>query len=631
MAEVANETLVDERYRILERIGSGGMADVYLADDTHLGRQVALKVLHRRFAADDEFVERFRREASSAAGLQHPHVVGVYDRGEHEGTYYIAMENLRGRTLKRLIQEEAPLEQERAIDLGIQMLQAAGFAHRHGVVHRDFKPHNVIVDKLDRAKVTDFGIARAGASEMTETGSIMGTAQYLSPEQAQGQHVTGSSDLYSIGVILYEMLAAQVPFKGDSAVSIALKHVNAEPPPLSELRPDLHPLLERTVMRALAKEPEARYTDADEFIAALDAARTAIQSGDNGQDTAMWGAVAEEDALEEERRRRWPWILLGLLAVALVAAGLLFLGGGNPKRLDVPSVKGLQIGEARAKLEKAGFNVEERRVSDRARAGTVLAQNPRAGQEADEGSTVVLRVSGGPGEAPVPLVAGLTKAEAVKRLNDAGFQTVQIDEEVNSEVDRGRVIRTDPAGGLRADRAKPIKLLVSAGPRQVRVPGVVGQTRTSAEAALERAGLGARVVEESSGKPEGEVIGQEPGEGAQLDEGSTVLLTVSKGQEAKSVPSVIGLREAQAVARLRGAGFDVRVRRRLGDSDADVGKVIDQDPGGGAELEPGRTVTITVGREKRKSPEQPDDEPAPDPGAGQEPTGAPGGDGAGGT
>src|SRR5918999_2198762 len=186
MAEVANETLVDERYRILERIGSGGMAAVYLADDTHLGRQVALKVLHLRFAADDEFVERFRREASSAAGLQHPHVVGVYDRGEHEGTYYIAMENLRGRTLKRLIQEEAPLEQERAIDLGIQMLQAAGFAHRHGVVHRDFKPHNVIVDKLDRAKVTDFGIARAGASEMTETGSIMGTAQYLSPEQAQG-------------------------------------------------------------------------------------------------------------------------------------------------------------------------------------------------------------------------------------------------------------------------------------------------------------------------------------------------------------------------------------------------------------------------------------------------------------
>src|ERR687893_1623782 len=219
--EVAENTVVDGRYRVVERIGSGGMADVYRAEDTHLGRQVALKMLHRRFAQDAEFVERFRREASSAAGLQHPNVVGVFDRGEHEGTYYIAMECLTGRTLKDIIVQEAPLGQERAIDLGIQVLQAAGFAHRRGVIHRDFKPHNVIVDEAGHAKVTDFGIARAGASEMTETGSIMGTAQYLSPEQAQGHAVTATSDLYSIGVMLYEMLAGRLPFEGDSAVSIA--------------------------------------------------------------------------------------------------------------------------------------------------------------------------------------------------------------------------------------------------------------------------------------------------------------------------------------------------------------------------------------------------------------------------
>src|SRR3954465_13782370 len=282
MAEVTDGTIVDGRYRIERRLGSGGMADVYCAHDSQLGRQIALKVLHRRFARDTEFVERFRREASAAAGLQHPNVVGVFDRGEYDGTYYIAMEYLPGRTLKEIVHDEAPLDQQRAISLGIQILQAAAFAHRRGVVHRDIKPHNVIVGADDRLKVTDFGIARAGASEMTETGSIMGTAQYLSPEQAQGQRVGAPSDLYSIGVILFEMLTGRVPFTGESAVSIALKHVSEEAPALRSLRPDVHPRLEQGVGRALLKDPAQRYASADEFIAALEQARTAIASGTDG-------------------------------------------------------------------------------------------------------------------------------------------------------------------------------------------------------------------------------------------------------------------------------------------------------------------------------------------------------------
>src|SRR5436190_19555455 len=325
MAEVADGTVVAGRYLIRGRIGSGGMADVYLADDSHLGREVALKVLHRHFARDQQFVERFRREASAAAGLQHPNVVGVYDRGEHDGTYYIAMENLPGETLRDLLHEQAPLSEERAIRFGIQILQAAGFAHRRGVVHRDFKPHNVIVGPDDRLKVTDFGIARAGASEMTETGSIMGTAQYISPEQAQGHRVEAPSDIYSIGIILYEMLTGRVPFEGDSAVAIALKHVSETPRPIRSIRLDVHPALEAAVMRALAKDPMQRYRNADEFIAALEGARAAIEAGGNGQDTAGFAPVVAPPPVvpptepEEGRRSRWPWILVALL---VLAAGL---------------------------------------------------------------------------------------------------------------------------------------------------------------------------------------------------------------------------------------------------------------------------------------------------------------------
>src|SRR3954466_14906842 len=291
MAEVTDGTLVDGRYRIERRLGSGGMADVYCAYDHQLGRQIALKVLHRRLARDREFVERFRREASAAAGLLHPNVVGVYDRGEYDGTYYIAMEFLRGRTLKELIAQEAPLDQVRALDITVQILRAAGFGHRRGVIHRDFKPQNVIVDDEDRVKVTDCGIARAGASEITETGSIMGTAQYLSPEQAQGTSAEETSDLYSIGVMLYEMITGHLPFDGESAVAVALRHLTEPPPPVHLSRPDVHPALEAVINQALAKDPQQRFQDAESFIAALEHVRPMLQSIQPGQETADWTAI----------------------------------------------------------------------------------------------------------------------------------------------------------------------------------------------------------------------------------------------------------------------------------------------------------------------------------------------------
>src|SRR4051812_12439506 len=279
--DIDSGTVVDGRYRIKHRIGSGGMADVYCAVDQQLGRDVAVKLLHRRFAEDHEFVERFRREASSAAALQHPNVVGVFDRGEWDGTSYIAMEHLEGRTLKQIVNDDAPLDAIRAIDLAVQVLRAARFAHKRGIVHRDLKPHNVIVDPEGRAKVTDFGIARAGTSDMTETGSIMGTAQYLSPEQAQGTPVSAQSDIYAVGVILYEMLTGSVPFDGDTPVRVALKRVSDPPVPPSHLNPGVPPALEAVILRALAKEPEGRFIDDDAFIEALEAARqgTMLEDG----------------------------------------------------------------------------------------------------------------------------------------------------------------------------------------------------------------------------------------------------------------------------------------------------------------------------------------------------------------
>jgi serine/threonine-protein kinase len=619
MTEVAGNTVVDGRYKVLRRIGSGGMADVYCAEDTHLGRQVAIKVLHRRFAQDQEFVERFRREAKSAAGLNHPNVVGVFDRGEHEGTYYIAMEYLEGRTLKDIVAAEAPLPQEQVIDLGIQILQAAGFAHRHGVIHRDFKPHNVIVDEHGHAKVTDFGIARAGASEMTETGSIMGTAQYLSPEQAQGHAVTATSDIYSIGVMLYELLAGRLPFDGDSAVAVALKHLSEAPAPISHWRPDVHPALEAVVMAALAKDPAQRWQSAEDLAAGLESARVQIESGANGgQDTADFAAipipvgqetdptqlapptapavVAPVTEPEPERERRWPWYAIGILALALlgVLAYLVLSGLLATEKREVPRVTGQQLVQARQVMERAGFDVETERVQSSQPFDQVVDQDPNGGEEAEAGSTVTLEVSGGPGDVLVPPVANLRQAQAIDELEDAGLE-VTIDREFSGKVKKDFAIRTVPPEGTEVTKGTRVRLLVSRGPEQVTVPDVTGLSRESAEARLRDEGLEVAVEEEESDEPEGDVISQSPAGGTEVPRGETVTITVSTGPAQVEVPDVVGLGEEQATARLRSDKLEpVREERAVTDPEQD-GVVLEQRPGAGVEVDEGREVVIVVG------------------------------------
>jgi eukaryotic-like serine/threonine-protein kinase len=618
MAEVGEGSVVDGRYRVLSRLGSGGMADVWLAEDTHLQRRVALKVLHRRFAQDREFVERFRREAESAAGLQHPNVVAVFDRGEFEGAYYIAMQYVEGPTLKALI--DAGLEPGQAVALIRQVLEGARFAHRHGIVHRDLKPQNVIVDPDGKAVVTDFGIARAGVSEITQTGSVMGTPHYLSPEQAQGMDVTAVSDLYSIGVMLYEALTGRVPFEGESAVAVAMKQVSQTPQRPSSINPRVSPALDAVTMRALEKEPGERFQSADAFIAALDAAMR--EPGAAGGATAAFAPLppvvaspepeAEEGESEQDERRRGRlfWALVAAAAVLGVLIGLLATRDTSTR---VPSVTGNQLNVAIALLGQEGFSVGEvKRVEREAPRNEVLEQDPVAGRTSLDCSfltlfcskpKVTLTVSNGPGSGRVPATAGLSRDEAEEKLEEAGFE-VKVEQVDSGSVEEGAVVHSEPSAGSTATHGSAVTLFVSSGPKLVKVPVVVGTQRSIAVQQIRSRGLTPSVGEEESSTPTGEVIRQSPSAGRQVEPGSTVSIVVSSGKKQAKVPNVIGKLRPEAVEAVRAAGLTPVVEEEETEVAGKVGRAIDQFPPPGQKVEPGTEVTIVVGRKAASIPEE---------------------------
>lgn len=584
-------SVVDGRYRVLRRLGSGGMAEVWCAEDAQLGRKVALKVLHERFAQDREFVERFRREASAAAGLQHPNVVGIFDRGEVEGTYYIAMQYVEGASLKQLI--ERGLDPAQALTIVRQVLEAARFAHSHGIVHRDLKPHNVLVDAAGRAMVADFGIARAGQSEITQTGSVMGTAQYLSPEQAQGLEVTPASDLYSIGVMLYEALTGRVPFEADSAVAVALKQVSEPPAPPSRLNPRVTPALDALVLKALAKDPANRFASAAEFARALDDAEAKpYEALGRTESFEPVRRPAEPPAPPGRARRRW---------IALVAAGVLlgvFAAWAltRPGQVVVPDVArpGVTVEQATAVLEGSGLEVSPRGEPSSAPAGQVLETSPPGGVEVDEGSTVVVIFSEGLGSAKVPDVAGLTRSRAAREVRQDGF-AVKVSEEFSEQVAAGVVIRTVPPPGTRRSRGDTVTLIVSRGLDLVAVPDTIGQSEAGARAELEAAEFVVNVDTAPSDAARGTVFEQTPAAGSEAGRGSEVTIIVSEGPGTQAVPSVEGLRERRATSILAADGFDVRIEETETSDPDEEGIVLDQFPSAGSEAEPGATVTIRVG------------------------------------
>jgi beta-lactam-binding protein with PASTA domain len=626
---IESGTVIDGRYEALSRIGTGGMADVYLARDQLLGRQVAVKLLHHRFAEDQEFVERFRREASSAAGLSHPNVVAIFDRGEWDGTYYIAMEYLPGRSLKAVVRERGPLDPVAAIDIVIQILHAARFAHRRGVIHRDLKPHNVILDEEGRAKVTDFGIARAGASDMTLTGSIMGTAQYLSPEQAQGHAVSAASDIYAVGIVLYELLTGSVPFDGETAVTIALKQVSATPPPPSSIRGEeiIPPELDAVVLRALAKEPAERFADAEEFIAALEHVRRGLPAGGgrvstaalhgNGPAAPMTATAlllplaaagdpaggegrSETDRQDAARRRRRRWWWVGgaaLLALAAAAAVLLALQPAPRREATVPYVVGATATVAEAALKAQDLTpVSLPSPSAKFSAGLVVSQSYPAGSEVQRGTRVTITVSSGPTSVGVPDVRNMTGAQAVRKLTQAGLKPSE-QSRSSATVPVGKVIDTEPSQGVPLIAGSPVTVFVSSGPAQVNVPEVTGQSEAEARASLRAAGLhaGTIVKREEPGQAAGTVLSQTPAAGGTAPSGEAVNLVVAKGTQEVTVPRVVGKKAERAEGELVGAGFVAKSTTRTVSSEAEEGLVLQQSPAGGVKAKRGATITLTVG------------------------------------
>ena len=617
-------TLFDGRYRIVRKLGTGGMANVYLAEDEVLGRRVAIKILDDRHAGDDQFVERFRREAKNAASLSHPNIVSIYDRGEAEGTYYIAMEYLDGRSLKELIVARGPAPVNVAIDYARQILAAIRFAHRHGIVHRDIKPHNVLVDAEGRLKVTDFGIARAGTSQMTEAGSIIGTAQYLSPEQAKGAPVNQTSDLYSVGVVLYELLTGVVPFSGDTPVEIAMKHLSSAPEAPSQKRAEIPRDLDLVILRALAKDPADRYQNAEEMDADLarvargaavspateEAATAIISRPPSTAVTAITQARPREavpyappaayyDYDEPRRRAVWPWLVALLFVVAAIIGGYLLYDQVQSQlsnsKVAVSNYVGLREINAVQEVRGKGLRAQVVRQYNADTPETyVFKQDPQPGERIEKGNYVTIFSSAGPPQTNVPSVVGEPLDQAISDLRAANLKW-RISH-VDNDAPENQVISQTPKSGASVDEGSAIRLKVSKGPQPVIVPSVIGSTFDSANSALLGAGFAVRRRDVESDQPKDTVVGESPDAGTYQPPGATITLSVSKGPTTSTVPDVTSRSQADAVAQLRASGFRVHiVSQPVTDPNQD-GIVQTQDPAGSAKAPPGSTVTIAVGK-----------------------------------
>ena len=640
--------IINDRYELHERIGRGGMADVFMARDLLLDRDVAVKILFPEHAVDPNFVERFRREAQSVAGLNHPNIVGVYDWGQTGNTYFMAMEFVKGRTLAEVLRRQGRLTARSAASVGGSIANALAYAHRNNVVHRDIKPANILMASNGDIKVVDFGIARALDSAhdggLTQDGAVMGTATYFSPEQAKGDGLDLRSDLYSLGIVLYELVTGKPPFSGESALATAYKQVHDVPTRMKDHAADVPQALEAIVSKCMAKEPTRRYATAEQLrddlryflnnqpTMAMDEVRIANGQAPRGsfdfdQATSVMAPISQDpqttQALphtqvmpttmtpvetlpdyDEEPANKRNYIVGAAVAGLVILGGIIFLitslGGGN-SGLTVPNVKGATCDVAKQQLESLKFSVAFSPAETVCDATAIVAsQDPASGDTATEGEIITLIFPAATVE--VPPLLGLTEEAARAAIEGAGFVFAKGPDVIDKTYALGQVAVQNPAGRQQLAKGLPVTVNLSGGTGQLAVPNVVvGQTTASAQTFLqgEPYKFVVTVAEEASATiAKGIVIRTDPVAGTLVDAGVPVTVYVSSGPQPVATPSVKGLAEADARAKLTAVGLGAEVEYvNLAAADVNIGKVISQGTPAGTMIAPPTKVVLTVGRD----------------------------------
>ena len=561
--------ILGNRYEIIEKVGNGGMATVYKATDLVLKRYVAVKILRDEFTTDEEFIKRFETEAQSAARLVHPNIVSIFDVGVDNGIYYIVMELIKGKTLKEIIVEErGPLPWKWSVNVAIQIASALEMAHKNNIIHRDIKPHNIIITEDGIAKVTDFGIAKAVSnSTITAFGTTIGSVHYFSPEHARGGYTDAKSDLYSLGVAMYEMVTGKVPFDADTPVSVALKHMQEEPVPPIEMNPHLPEAVNKIILKALKKDPMYRYQTATELLEDL---RMALKnpSGDFVEDedydpTAKTQKISTQDVEKMQKRNNKKEnklvtfiknhkvlsSFIGLILLFCIAFGgtMLVLNLTNPKEVEMPNIVGLTKDEAQQRIEgaKLKFEVASEEYNKDVEENHVISQDPtyvEGYNKVKEGSTVKVVLSKGTEKTKVPKVVGMSQEDAVTAIEDAKLKA-EIVEETSKKVQEGYVISQETDANTEVDAGETVKIHVSTGVEKATVPGVVGKSQDEAKKTLQDLGFVVTVTTaEDSSKDNGVVLKQSLDEGKSVEKGSAITITVNKLAEIKTVPIKVNVK-----------------------------------------------------------------------------------------